>query len=95
MNSKSITYWQLELIPHTVASTQLCQLSVPFRWLRHLCRQIKSPSPHAAIPFIWKSEDAAGNIWWNVFDRLTGQTTLCMSDEQFWGWLERRYDHPL
>ncbi|WAL60888.1 hypothetical protein [Thermocoleostomius sinensis] len=95
MNSKLDTYWRLELIPHTVTSTQFCQFPLLFRWLGHFCRRIKTPSPQAAIPFVWRSKDATGNIWWNVFDRLTGQTTLRMSNEQFLGWLERRYTHSL
>lgn len=95
MNTKAATYRQLELIPYSVSATQRCQPAPLLSWMMRFFRQIKAPTPQAAIPFVWKSMDAAGRTWWNVFDRLTGQTTLRMSDEQFWGWLEQRYYHSL
>jgi hypothetical protein len=91
MNSKTITYHQLELIPTSAMMAQQQPWSSLQAWLVHFSRRLKAPTPHAAIPFVWRSVDTAGNDWWNVFDRLTGQTMVRLSEQQFWHWLERRY----
>ncbi|GAB4383157.1 MAG: hypothetical protein Kow00121_44570 [Elainellaceae cyanobacterium] len=88
MNTKYEEYHALELI---AAPMQNDQPSAVVSWLTRLWKRLSTSSPCSSMPFIWKSMDAAGNICWNVFDRLTGQTIFFMSEEQFWCWLERRY----
>lgn len=89
MNAKYLNYQRLELIPLSTIATD--RPSALLTRIMHYLRQLRIPSPQMAIPFIWKTTDAAGQTRWNVFDRLTGQTLCLMSDEKFWDWLEQRY----
>jgi len=89
MDTKYINYQKLELIPPSTIETD--RPSSFLTRVAHYLRQLSIPSPQTAIPFIWKTTDAAGQTRWNVFDRLTGQTLCLMSDEKFCDWLEQRY----
>lgn len=89
MNAKHTNYQTLELI----SSSDIKSTPVPSLWTRikYCFMRLRTPSPQAAIPFIWKTIDASGKTRWNIFDRLTGQTLCFLTDEKFFSWLEQRY----
>lgn len=89
MNTKHTNYQTLELI----SSSDIKSNPAPSLWMRikYCLMRLRTPSPQAAIPFIWKTIDASGKTRWNIFDRLTGQTLCFLTDENFCSWLEQRY----
>ena len=89
MNAKYAKYQELEMIPQS--SIQTYQSSPVLTWIKHIWRRLKTPSPHTSVPFVWKTTDISGTIRWNTFDPLTGQTSLLMSDDEFYQWLTCRY----
>lgn len=44
-------------------------------------------------PEVWRSADAAGNVWWHVYDPTTGYTAALETEEEVQIWLEERLYH--
>lgn len=45
---------------------------------------------HHAEPEIWQTADRTGNLWWHVYDPITGQTADLESEEAVQIWLDDR-----
>jgi hypothetical protein len=57
-------------------------------WFGHSlfdCRISQSPEPE-----VWQTTDRSGNLWWHVYDPLTGQTADLESEEAVQIWLDDR-----
>jgi hypothetical protein len=50
------------------------------------CRISHSPEPE-----VWQSADSVGNLWWHVYDPMTGQSADLESEEEVQIWLEEHF----
>jgi hypothetical protein len=91
VNTKWMTYRELELIPDTVPEP------IPSRWVQlrtRLCEAwnglLIGLTQHPE-PYIWQENDGTtGILWWHIYDPVTGDTLYMESADEVLAWLEKR-----
>ena len=89
MKSKWMIYKELELIPDSVPEPQSAQWQLT-SWLGNIGQSLVSAlTTRANEPRIWQSLDYRGQIWWRVYDPVTGQTAYLESETEVCIWLDQ------
>lgn len=88
MKTKWMIYKELELIPDSVPEPQATQVQLA-SWLGNIWQSLISALKRANEPQIWQSLDYTGQLWWRVYDPVTGQTAYLESETEVSIWLEQ------
>lgn len=90
MKTKSADYQELELISDTAPKQKSNKQHLLF-WLFLICKSLAKVLLAIDEPQIWQKADGQGDIYWKVYDPVTGRTAYFGSEAEVHIWLEQRY----
>ncbi|MCL6436057.1 MAG: hypothetical protein K6T90_17965 [Leptolyngbyaceae cyanobacterium HOT.MB2.61] len=90
-NTKWMIYKELELIPDSVPEPiRIYPPSTP-SWFTKIWQKLVDALNANNEPKIWRTIEADGKAWWNVYDSNTGHTFYMASEEEVLIWLDQHY----
>lgn len=92
MKPKLTTYQELELISEAELEMQGKRASLR-QWLRTVWKLLITSLTRRPEPQVWKSCNQDGDIYWRIYDPMTGRMAYLGSEEEVLAWIEQSYYH--
>ncbi|NJP09872.1 MAG: hypothetical protein HC866_10620 [Leptolyngbyaceae cyanobacterium RU_5_1] len=86
-DSNWMFYNELEQIPGSVLNANQYNSTLT-SWLQRLWKPLINALNWKRMPEVWCVPDQAGNVWWHIYDPLTGETQYLLLDDEVQSWLK-------